>query len=114
MGAFWHTECGPLHQVLHVYPSDDLAQRTAVREALAKDTARAQIPGGGECIVAQEAEIMIPAPCMRPLGSRDSGSGNVYEMRLYTYEPGQIPKVLEAWATAIPDREQFSPLAACG
>src|SRR5438132_13567080 len=71
------------------------ASRTAVREALAKDTARAQIPDGGEFIVAQEAEIMIPAPFMRPLGSRDYGSGNVYEMRIYTYEPGQIPKVLE-------------------
>jgi hypothetical protein len=33
-------------------------------------------------------------------------------MCIYTYEPGQIPKVLEAWATAIPDREKFSPLAA--
>src|SRR5262249_43080167 len=77
LGGFWHTEFGPLNQVIHVYPYDDLAQRTAVREALAKDTARAQIPGGGEFIVAQEAEIMIPAPFMRPLGSRDYGSGNV-------------------------------------
>src|SRR6266704_1006185 len=66
LGAFWHTEFGPLNQVIHVYPYDDLAQRTAVRESLAKDTARAQIPGGGEFIVAQEAEIMIPAPFMRP------------------------------------------------
>ena len=56
---------------------------------------------------------MIPAPFMRPLGSRDYGSGNVYEMRIYTYDTGQIPKVLEAWAKAIPDREKFSPLAAC-
>jgi hypothetical protein len=45
--------------------------------------------------------------------SRDYGSGNVYEMRIYTYDTGQIPKVLEAWAKAIPDREKFSPLAAC-
>jgi NIPSNAP len=37
----------------------------------------------------------------------------VYEMRTYTYAPGDIPKVLEAWAKAIPDREKFSPLAAC-
>src|SRR4030095_5781873 len=113
LGAFWHTEVGPLNQVIHVYPYDDLAQRTTVRAALAKDTARAQIPGGGEFIVAQEAEIMIPAPFMRPLGSRDYGSGNVYEMRIYTYDTGQIPKVLEAWDTAIPDREKVSPLAAC-
>ena len=49
---------------------------------------RAQLPGGGEFIVAQEAEIMIPAPFMRPLGSWDYGSGNVYEMRIYTYEGG--------------------------
>ena len=81
LGAFWRTEVGPLNQVIHVYPYDDLAQRTAVREALAKDTARAQIPGGGEFIAAQEAEIMFPAPFMRPLGSRDYGTGNVYEMR---------------------------------
>src|SRR5262244_67918 len=55
LGAFWHTEFGPLNQVIHVYPYDDLAQRTAVREALAKDTARAQIPSGREFVVAQEA-----------------------------------------------------------
>src|SRR5262245_17283939 len=69
LGAFWHTEFGPLNQVIHVYPYDDLAQRTRVREALAKDTARAQIPSGGEFVVEQEAEIMNPAPFMHPLGS---------------------------------------------
>src|SRR5262249_61429156 len=81
--------------------------------ALAKDTARGQIPSGREFVVAQEAEIMIPAPFMRALGSRNYGTGNVYEMRTYTYAPGDLPKVLEAWAKAIPDREKFSPLAAC-
>jgi NIPSNAP len=40
LGAFWHTEVGPLNQVIHVYPYDDLQQRTAVRAALAQDTAR--------------------------------------------------------------------------
>jgi hypothetical protein len=113
LGGFWHTEFGPLNQVIHVYPYDDLAQRTTVRDALAKDTARAQIPSGREFVVAQEAEIMTPAPFMHPLGSRDYGTGNVYEMRTYTYAPGDIPQVLEAWAKAIPDREKFSPLAAC-
>jgi len=31
---------------------------------------------------------MNPASFMRPLGSRDYGTGNVYEMRIYTYAPG--------------------------
>src|ERR1700756_4319776 len=96
LGAFWHTEFGPLNQVIHVYPYDDLQHRTRVRAAMA-----------------QEAEIMNPAPFMRPLGSRNYGTGNVYEMRTYTYAPGDIPKVLEAWGKAIEARERFSPLAAC-
>jgi hypothetical protein len=113
LGAFWHTEFGPLNQVIHVYPYDDLNQRASVRAALAADPVRAQQPGGGDFIVAQESEIMNPAPFMHALGSRDYGTGNVYEMRTYTYAPGDIPKVLEAWAKAVPAREELSPLAAC-
>src|SRR5262245_45151542 len=80
---------------------------------MAKDTALQQLPGGREFIVAQETEIMIPAPFMHPLGSRNYGTGNVYEMRTYTFAPGDIPKVLDAWGKAIEAREKFSPLAAC-
>ena len=31
----------------------------------------------------------------------------------HTYAPGDIPKVLEAWAKAVPAREELPPLAAC-
>src|SRR3954452_6581738 len=113
LGAFWHTEFGPLNQVIHVYPYDGLQQRTAVRAAMAQDTALAQLPGGRDLIAAQESEIMNPAPFMHSLGSRDYGTGNVYEMRTYTFAPGDIPKVLDGWANAIEAREKFSPLAAC-
>src|SRR3954464_2939006 len=80
LGAFWHTEFGPLNQVVHVYPYDDLQHRTRVRTAMASDADRNAMPGGQDLIVAQEAEIMNPAPFMRPLGSRDYGTGNVYEI----------------------------------
>ncbi len=46
LGAFWHTEFGPLNQGIHVYSYDHLQQHTAVRAALAQDTARQQLPGG--------------------------------------------------------------------
>jgi hypothetical protein len=113
LGAFWHTEIGPLNQVIHVWPYEDLHHRMAVREAMAKDQELQQLPGGRDLIVAQEAEIMIPAPFMRPLGSQSYGSGNIYEMRIYTHAPGNIPVVLKAWGEAIAAREQYSPLAAC-
>ena len=113
LGGFWHTEFGPLNQVVHVYPYDDLNQRTAVRAALATDPERNAMQSGRDLIIAQETEIVTPAPFMRPLGSRDYGSGNIYEMRIYTYAPGDLPKVLDAWAKAVPAREELSPLAAC-
>ena len=92
LGGFWHTEFGPLNQVVHVYPYDDLQHRTRVRSAMANDRERNAMPGGGEFIVAQEAEIVIPAPFMRELGSRNYGTGNVYEMRTYTYAAGRHPE----------------------
>ena len=33
-------------------------------------------------------------------------------MRIYTYAPGAIPKVIDSWKGAIPHREKYSPLAA--
>ncbi|MGA8755338.1 MAG: hypothetical protein WB611_03265 [Stellaceae bacterium] len=51
-----------------------------MREALANVAERNAIPGGGDLIVPQEAEIVIPAPFSRALGSRDFGTGNVYEL----------------------------------
>jgi hypothetical protein len=32
---------------------------------------------------------------------------------MYTFAPGDIPKVLDGWAKAIEAREKYSPLAAC-
>jgi hypothetical protein len=113
LGAFWHPDIGPLNQVIHVWPYEDLQHRAAVRAAMAQDPDLQRLPGGRDLIVAQESEIMTPAPFMHPLGSRDYGTGNVYEMRIYTFAPGDIAKVLDGWGKAIDEREKFSPLAAC-
>jgi hypothetical protein len=62
-------------------------------------------------VVAQDSDIFNPAPFMRPMGC-DQALGDIYEMRIYTYQPGTIPKVIESWTNAIPHREKYSPLAA--
>src|SRR5882762_8645323 len=105
LGAFWHTDFGPLNQVIHVYPYDDLRQRTEVRTALAQDTARNQLPGGGDLVVAQEAEIMNPAPFMHSLGSRDYGTGNVYEIRTSTSAHACVRKPARVAASGRPRPE---------
>ena len=62
-------------------------------------------------MVSQAAEIFISAPFMRPLGG-DQVLGAIYEMRIYTYQPGALAEVIKSWTEAMPHREQYSPLAA--
>ena len=64
LGAFWHTEVGPLNQVIHVYPYESFEQRTAVREAMANDTA----------LAAASRRTGVH----RGAGGRDRGPGAVY------------------------------------
>jgi hypothetical protein len=109
LGAFWHTEVGPLNQVIHVWPYETLQQRAEIRAQAAQDPHWP--PLVLDLIENMEAEIFLPAPFMQPLGNRRLG--NVYEMRTYMYQPGSMPEVLARWATAIPGRVQLSPLAAC-
>jgi hypothetical protein len=109
LGAFWHTELGPLNQIIHVWPYENLKQRTDLRAQAVKDPHWP--PKIMDLIETMESEIFIPAPFMQPLGKRQLGQ--VYEMRTYLYQPGTMPEVLARWAEAIPQRVQLSPLAAC-
>jgi hypothetical protein len=109
LGAFWHTEFGPLNQVIHVWGYEDLEERTRIRAEAAKDPNWP--PKTQDIILNMQSDIMIPAPFMRPLGEQQLG--NVYEMRIYTYQPQTMPEVIKRWSEAVPYREKFSPLAAC-
>ena len=109
LGAFFHTEIGPLNQVIHIWPYDSLDQRNEVRAEAGKDPNWP--PDSQGTILHMESEIFYPAPFMRPLGGGQK-QGNVYEMRIYEYQNGAMPKVLDIWSAAIEHREKFSPLAA--
>jgi len=108
LGAFWHTDIGPLNQVIHVWPYENLGEREEIRAEAAKDANWP--PKSDGLILNMESEIFTPAEFMRPLGG-DQALGNIYEMRIYTYQPGTMGEVLKRWAAAIPHREEYSPLA---
>ena len=109
LGAFWHSEIGPLNQVIHVWPYESVEERNDVRADAAKDP---EWPPANpsDMYVSQESEIWHPDPFMRPLGE-DQALGNIYEMRTYTYQTGTMGKVLDLLAAAIQHREEHSPLA---
>ena len=110
IAAFWHTDIGPLNQIIHVWGYEDLGERTRIRaEAGTDPNWPPKITPGN--VVHANSEIWTPAPFMRPMGG-DQALGTIYEMRTYTYEPGSIPELLTRWADSLPDREEISPLAA--
>ncbi len=109
LGGLWHTEVGPLNQVVHIWPYDDLNHRGDVRAKAVADGAWP--PNTSQFVDNMQTEILTPAPFMTPLGDRKIGP--IYELRIYTYGPGDVAKVFEAWDKAIAEREKYSPLAGC-
>jgi hypothetical protein len=106
LAAFWHTEVGPLNRVIHVWPYDDLAARTRLREEATK--LPSWPPNVRELEVELQSDIYIPAPFSPKLEPRQLG--NLYEIRIYTLKPGGIPGVIDRWSTHIARRMELSPL----
>ena len=109
LGAFWHTEIGPLNQVIHVWPYESVEERNEIRAEASKDPDWPP-KNPPEMYVSMSSDIYIPAPFMRPMGG-DQALGNIYEMRIYHYKTGSMPEVIKRWGEAIPHREEFSPCA---
>jgi len=111
LAAFWHTDFGPLNQVVHVWPYKDLNQRDEVRIRASQE--QDWPPKGSDLILSMKSEIFTPAPFSSKLGGHQK-LGNVYEMRIYQYRAGTIPTVLQRWQEALEGgRLELSPLAAC-
>ncbi len=108
LAAFWHTEIGPLNQIIHVWPYQDLEERSRIRTAVVKDGGWP--PKIGEFIVKQQSDIMIPFAISPPL--KPGKMGPYFEMRTYTYAPGQLPVIIKCWENAIDVRLQFGPVCA--
>ncbi|MDH4149917.1 MAG: NIPSNAP family protein [Betaproteobacteria bacterium] len=108
LAAFWHTEIGPLNQIIHVWPYKDMAERERIRnEAVAAGNWPPKI---GEFVLNMRTEIFIPFPFSPEL--KPGKMGPIFEMRTYTHAPGEMPKVVKTWEKALPARVKISPLVA--
>ncbi len=111
LAGLWHTEIGPLNQVVHIWPFEDLQQRTEIRAKASQEPGWP--PKGGDLLLNMESEIFIPAPFSPKLGGGQK-LGDIYEMRIYQYQVGSMPTVLERWEEALKGgRLDLSPIAAC-
>src|SRR5579864_4285256 len=109
MYGMWHTEIGPLNQIVHIWAYDSLQQRADVRAAALKDTSGKWPPNTNDLLVSQESDILNPIKGMQ----HQSGAqqlGGVYELRMYTYPSGAIGKVGETFAGAYAARHEVYPV----
>ncbi len=109
LAAFFHTDFGPLNQVIHIWPYESLSERERIVAEAGKDPNWP--PKNLDGIVDMTADILIPAPFTRPLG--EQALGRFYEMRTYTFRAGTMQEVLKRWEAAMPYREEYSPCAGC-
>jgi hypothetical protein len=110
LAAFWHTEIGPLNEIVHVWPYADLAARSRVRAEAAKDANWP--PKIQEFIVGMQSEILVPFPFVPPLAPGKMGP--IFEMRYYTMKAGTLPDLIKRWESKIDERIKLSPLALAG
>ena len=108
LAAFFHSEIGPLNQIIHIWTYDSYEHRAEVRAAASKEAGWP--PAIREFVVDQQSEVFNPAPFCPPLTPRNIGP--LFEIRQYTLVAGAIPGLIERWSEKITGRQTFSPLVA--
>jgi len=108
--AFWHTEIGPLNEIVHVWGYRDLAERARIRAEAAKDANWP--PKIAEFVRAQNAEILAPFPFVPE--ARPGKVGPIFELRYYTLRPRTLPDVAKGWEAKLPERMKLSPVVLAG
>jgi NIPSNAP len=110
IAGFWRTEVGTLNQIIHIWPYKDLNERDQIRAEAVKTGVWP--PKIADFVLDMESKILHPAPFSPAF--EPGQHGNLYEFRTYTYGPGAIPKVIEAWSPRIKGRSTVSPLIFAG
>ncbi|MBV9579317.1 MAG: NIPSNAP family protein, partial [Chloroflexi bacterium] len=109
MYGMWHTEIGPLNQIVHIWSYDSLQERADVRAAALGDTSGKWPPKTNDLLIGQESDIILPVKGMQ----HQSGSqqlGGVYELRMYTYPAGALSGVAESFGAAYAGRHGVYPV----
>ena len=111
LAAFFHTEIGPLNQIIHIWPYKDMAERDRLRAESLKACDGHWPPKTAEFIVAQRTDVFHAFPFSPEI--KPGKQGPYFEMRTYTVaNGGEMAKMEAMWAAALPDRLKIGPVTA--
>jgi len=107
----WTSEFGILNRYVHLWSYEDLAERTRLRQELARNEAwnTQYTPRVREFVVAQENKILLPVEGV-PFKPPSDGDRHVFELRAYRTQLGRAAEWTALFAAALPHREKYSPL----
>lgn len=109
IGSF-HTEFGPLNQIVQIRRYADLLERDRLARARAEENA-AWHAAASQHVLRAMTEIMEPVSFSRVLGP--GRLGPFFELRTYAFPLGTLPTMMSAWERAMPMRDALgSPVAA--
>jgi hypothetical protein len=109
LGGVWHTDIGPLNELVQIWPYENFAQRAEVRAKVELEPDWP--PEGNDSIVHQDTQIFTPVPFSPQLGG-EKQLGGIYELRVYRFKAGSIQTVIERFKPAVEGgRLDLSPLA---
>jgi hypothetical protein len=111
LAAFFHTEIGPLNQIIHIWPYKDMAERDRLRAEALKACDGHWPPKTAEFIMAQRTDVFHAFPFSPEI--KPGKQGPYFEMRIYTVaNHGEMAKMEAMWAAALPDRLKIGPVTA--
>lgn len=108
--GFFHTEIGPLNEIVHIWGYRDLAERARIRQESAKEPNWP--PKIRDFIREMRSEVVVPfsfIPEVRP-----GKMGPIFELRYYTLKPGSLPDMAKGWEEKIGERAKLSPIVLAG
>ena len=92
LAAFWHTEIGPLHQVIHVWPYGSVEERLRIRSEAVKD---GHWPPPNSALIARmQSDIYLPVPGAPELVP--GRHGPYFEICISTYRTATLARITEA------------------
>ena len=97
LAAFWHTEIGPLHQVIHVWPYPTIDERVRIRDEAARSGHWP--PPNAALIARMHSDIMLPVPGASELPAGRHGPW--FEICISTYRTAALGRLSAAAAGSI-------------
>lgn len=105
--ACWFTELGALNQILLIREYAGDAEIAADRDAIVRS---ANPYGIADLTTGATADTYASFPFIPPM--QPGNAGPIFEVRAYILKPDGLPKTIELWQAAVPNRIKLSPLLA--